>query len=86
LEDEGQKTEKVVRRVSASSILLPQLWPGVPVKFDVESFGRSSSAIAERKMSSFDPNAIFICNEVTHKGGSGARQGVTEIVTKEEKV
>jgi hypothetical protein len=85
LEDEGQKTEKVVRRVSASSILLPQLWPGVPVKFDVASFGRSSSAIAARKMSSFDPNAIFICNEVTHKGGSGARQGVTEIVTKEEK-
>jgi hypothetical protein len=85
LEDEGKKTEKIVRRVSATSILLPQLWPSVPVRFDVDSFNRSSSAIGTKKLSNFDKNAIFICDSVTHKGGAGTRQGTTEITTKEEK-
>jgi hypothetical protein len=85
LEDEGKKTEKIIRRVSATSILLPQLWPGVPVRFDTQNFSRSSSLVGIKKLSDFDPNRIFICDSVNHKGSSAAGEDVTEITTKEEK-
>lgn len=86
LEDEGKPKEKIVRRVSATSILLPQLWPGVPVKFDVKAFGRTSSSVFTKKISNFDENAIFICDSVIHKGSSRAVECLTDITTKEEKV
>jgi len=89
LEEEGEgkkKKEFVVRRVSATSMMIPQLWPGVPVKFDVESFGKTSSSIFTKKLTSFDKNAIFICDSITHKGSSRPIECTTEITTKEEKI
>ena len=86
LEDEGGKDEKVVRKVSATSILLPQLWPGVPVRFDVESFQRSGGAMNDKALKKFDSEAIFICDSVSHKGGSRAVPGTTDISTRPEVV
>lgn len=86
LENENKKNEKVVRRVRATSVLLPYLYPGVPVQFESESVTRSFSGIQTTKLQAFDPGAIFICDSVIHRGSSMPTQSITEIVTKEEKV
>ena len=83
LESENRKNERVVRRVSATSILLPQLWPGVPVRFDVRSFARSSGAVGDTRLSDFASDSIYICDTVEHRGSSMAVQCTTDITTKE---
>ena len=84
LQDENKKNEKVVRRISATSVLLPELWPGVPVRFDVKSFGRSFGAIDSRSLRKFDSDSIYICDTVTHRGSSMATECTTDVSTKEE--
>jgi len=86
LENENKKNEKVVRRVRATSMLLPYLYPGVPVQFQVASMVRAFSGIETTQIKAVDESAIYICDEVIHRGTSMTTQCVTELTTKEEKL
>jgi hypothetical protein len=87
LVDEKKRNEKVVRRIRVTSMLLPYIYPGVPIQFKDPLFKRQYSNISTRKLRDADDNAIYIVDEVTHRGSSMAKdQCVTEIITKEEKL
>ena len=84
LKDENKENEKVVRRIHATSLLLPQLYPGTPVQFQTPSVTRSFTDILSSPLKTLDMSAIYICDEVIHRGSSMSIQCVSEITTKEE--
>ena len=84
LKDENQSNEKVVRRIHATSLLLPQLYPSIPVQFQTVSTTRSFTDILSSPLKTLDMGAIYICDEVIHRGSNMTIQCVSEITTKEE--
>lgn len=85
LENEKKKNKKVTRRVRAVTLLEPSIASGTPVRFKAPSYERSFSDVKKTKFVNINENAIYICDEVVHRGSNWTKEHTTEILTREEK-
>ena len=84
--DKKQKQDKHFFTVLARSLLNPEFFPGVPVKFEARNPVTDFNRAAEIRSSEIRLSNIFICNKVNHIGSNYTNEYVTEIETEEREI